>query len=341
MTDIKGININGVVYGLEDTYARTRGGLSDDAKAALLDCFAHVAWTDEQGQDYYDALEAALYPPADIVSISAVYTQSGAVYDTDTLDSLKSDLVVTATYSDSTTQTVTSYTLSGTLTEGTSTITVAYGGKTPSFTVTVTSNLLFDWDFTESLTDSKSSREAVLRGTSSASPTRTSAGLVFNAATQNVNLGEINLRGKSVEVDVAAFDIKGDATKNIRFVMSPVSTYPLNGQGGLLWSKSKGWGAYGQKSGTTTGGWGYYSGAEGVTTDTINMFDGTTIKLVFSASEDVVELFVDGVSKGTVTTLDTSTFTTLVLGGGYSNWAATNGDQCYDMTISGVRVYSN
>ena len=71
------------------------------------------------------------------------------------------------------------------------------------------------------------------------------------------------------------------------------------------------------------------------------MFDGTTIKLVFSASEDVVELFVDGVSKGTVTTLDTSTFTTLVLGGGYSNWAATNGDQCYDMTISGVRVYSN
>lgn len=73
-------------------------------------------------------------------SISAVYTQSGTVYDTDTLDSLKSDLVVTATYSDSSTSTVasTDYTLSGTLTTGTSTITVSYGGKTTTFSVTVT-----------------------------------------------------------------------------------------------------------------------------------------------------------------------------------------------------------
>lgn len=72
-------------------------------------------------------------------SISAVYTQSGTVYDTDTLDSLKADLVVTAHYSDSSTQTVPAadYTLSGTLTVGTSTITVAYGGKTATFEVTV------------------------------------------------------------------------------------------------------------------------------------------------------------------------------------------------------------
>ena len=36
--------------------------LSEDLKTALLNCFAHVAWTDEHGQDYYDALEEALYP---------------------------------------------------------------------------------------------------------------------------------------------------------------------------------------------------------------------------------------------------------------------------------------
>lgn len=72
-------------------------------------------------------------------SISAVYNQSGTVYDTDTLDSLKTDLVVTATYSDTSTATVpsTDYTLIGTLTVGTSTITVSYGGKTTTFTVTV------------------------------------------------------------------------------------------------------------------------------------------------------------------------------------------------------------
>ena len=74
-------------------------------------------------------------------SITATYTQSGTVLDTDTLDSLKHDLVVTATYSDSSTQTVAAedYTLSGTLTAGTSTITVSYGGKTTTFDVTVTS----------------------------------------------------------------------------------------------------------------------------------------------------------------------------------------------------------
>lgn len=72
-------------------------------------------------------------------SISAVYTQSGTVYTTDSLDSLKDDLVVTAHYSDSSTQTVPAadYTLSGTLTVGTSTITVSYGGKTTTFSVTV------------------------------------------------------------------------------------------------------------------------------------------------------------------------------------------------------------
>ena len=113
-------------------------GISDDVKVALLQIASKVAYIDEDGQDYYDALESALYPPADLVSISAVYTQSGAVYDTDTLDSLKADLVVTALYSDQTTQTVTSYTLSGTLTVGTSTITVSYGGKTTTFNVTVT-----------------------------------------------------------------------------------------------------------------------------------------------------------------------------------------------------------
>ena len=35
-------------------------GLTDEAKAALLACFAHVAWVDEHGQDCYDALEEAL-----------------------------------------------------------------------------------------------------------------------------------------------------------------------------------------------------------------------------------------------------------------------------------------
>lgn len=121
----------------EDLSSVENNILTDDIKQALLQIAEKVAYIDEDGQDYYDALETALYPPADLVSISCVYTQSGTVYDTDTLDSLKPDLVVTALYDDQTTATVTTYTLSGTLTEGTSTITVSYGGKTASFAVTV------------------------------------------------------------------------------------------------------------------------------------------------------------------------------------------------------------
>lgn len=85
---------------------------------------------------------AVVVAQATLTSISAVYTQSGTVYDTDSLDSLKDDLVVTAHWSNGTTSTVASadYTLSGTLSEGTSTITVTYSGKTTTFSVTVTTH---------------------------------------------------------------------------------------------------------------------------------------------------------------------------------------------------------
>lgn len=193
-------------------------GITSEVKTALLNCFAHVAWVDGNGQTYYDALETALnngttlsvlltlsqvsssnsattvgygesytttltantnYTLTSVTvtmggvditstsyssgtvsipsvtgnivitatavlaaqSITATYTQGGTVYDTDSLDSLKADLVVTANYSGGTSETVpaSDYTLSGTLTVGTSTITVTYAGLTDTFSVTVSS----------------------------------------------------------------------------------------------------------------------------------------------------------------------------------------------------------
>jgi len=201
--------------------------LSDnDVKLALLQIAEKTAYIDANGQDYYDALEDALYPPvratsvtlnknslgftgvggtdtlvatvspnnveddtvywgssdksvavvsdgivtatglgsctitatcntkhADcsvtvatvtVSSISASYTQTGVIYDDDTLDDILTagTLVVTATWSDSTQTTVsnTDVALSGSLTAGTSTITASYGGKSDTFTVTVTAN---------------------------------------------------------------------------------------------------------------------------------------------------------------------------------------------------------
>ena len=75
-----------------------------------------------------------------VTSINATYTQSKTIYETNDLNDLTSDLVVTATWSNSSTTIVpvNNYTLSGTLTPGTSTITVTYQGNTTTFNVSVT-----------------------------------------------------------------------------------------------------------------------------------------------------------------------------------------------------------
>lgn len=114
-------------------------GLTEDVKVALLDCFENIGglYLNENARMYIANLRSALYPPVNLSYISAVYEQSGDVYATTPLDNLKADLVVTAHYSDGTSENVTSYSLSGTLAEGTSTITVTYGGKTTTFNVIV------------------------------------------------------------------------------------------------------------------------------------------------------------------------------------------------------------
>ena len=75
-----------------------------------------------------------------LTSITATYNQSSTtIYPSTSLDSLKTNLTVTANYSDNSTSTIpsSSYTLSGTLSVGTSIITVTYSGKTTTFNVTV------------------------------------------------------------------------------------------------------------------------------------------------------------------------------------------------------------
>ena len=131
-------------------------------RTALLQLADSVAYKDDEiGEEVQSDLYDALYPPAELSSISAVYTQGGTVYTDDSLDSLKTDLVVTAHYSDSTSETLSSsdYTLSGTLASGTSTITVTYQDKTATFDVTVTAPLYSIPDFaaqTLALGDGKS-----------------------------------------------------------------------------------------------------------------------------------------------------------------------------------------
>lgn len=130
-------------------YAKVLGsgggfGMTEEFKQALLDAFNHVYWDDDKGPERIQRLHDALYP---LDHITSVYTQSGEVYDTDSLDYLRADLVVTAFYQGGGSQVVSDYTLSGELTVGTSTITAAYGGKSATFDVAVSEGPLLPREY--------------------------------------------------------------------------------------------------------------------------------------------------------------------------------------------------
>ena len=113
-------------------------GLSEDAKTALLNCFTHVAWTDEHGPMYYGALESALYADS-YPRITARFNPGlNVIYTDDTLDSLKQYLTVKYYATRESTGTVvasTDYSLLGTLVEGASTVFVSYSELTTSFVI--------------------------------------------------------------------------------------------------------------------------------------------------------------------------------------------------------------
>lgn len=309
---------------IADLQSAISGGVGIPAyvKEALLNCFENVAWINDDGQDYYDALEAALYPPVNLVSISAVYTQSGTVYDTDTLDSLKTDLVVTAHYDDSTTATVTTYTLSGTLTAGTSTVTVSYGGKTTTFSVTVTHDskiFLHNWDFTDSLIDSVGQITAVLEG----GVTQSAAGLSFTSNRQMATLGAIYARGVTYEIDIASMDPQWSEGAHCRFIM--FGTAQNTGTGFLVYRKGSQWSLY---SGNT------WSSGFGLTER--NAFNASTVKLVVD-TDGYVSLYVNG------TFIATSNITVPVASGqniyiGNMD-VVSNGADIHNTVITGFRVY--
>lgn len=173
--------------------------ISEELKQALLQIARKVAYIDDQGSVYYQDLYDALYPPKELVSISAVFTQGQTVvYDTASLDSLKSMLVVTGTYDDQSTETIpsTGYTLSGTLTAGTSTITVTCDGKTTTFTVQVTHQPGV-YAVTNNLTGCVNSNTAasVTEGGSYSGTITASAGYMMTGATVSITMGGTDITG--------------------------------------------------------------------------------------------------------------------------------------------------
>lgn len=124
------------------------GGLSTTASALLITILRNGVYSTDQSANI-TALAAELSatepeepdnpdipdePGKTLELISATY--SGGDVPIGTAVSELTGIVVTAYYSDGTSAIVTGYTLSGTIAEGKNTVTVSYGGKTTTFTVT-------------------------------------------------------------------------------------------------------------------------------------------------------------------------------------------------------------
>ena len=247
-------------------------GITEEVKQALLQLARKVAYIDNQGQTYYQDLYDALYgaTPVELVSISAVYTQSGVVYDTDSLDSLKPDLVVTAAYSDSTTATVPSaaYTLSGALVEGTSTVTVSYSGQTTTFNVTVsgtvqtyvTNGLVARWDGIDNTAEGHDATATTWKdligsydiAVPEGKATWAEDGLVLSgsqdrsiksssvwAGYDNTTIEMVVIPSETATEVIAQFDVQGNGATSKAFIIYNDNTVGFVGQSGNTYSNSE------------------------------------------------------------------------------------------------------
>lgn len=123
---------------IEDITQLSYMTFTNEQKSAILDAFRHVAWSGTDGQEYIDAMEAAFDTTPSIKSLTAV-SDGTTIPANSTMAEVKETLTVTAVTSDDASIIVPdgAYNLTGTLTIGSCTLTVSYGGLTATVTVTV------------------------------------------------------------------------------------------------------------------------------------------------------------------------------------------------------------
>jgi hypothetical protein len=267
-----------LVVGPDGTVTTGDAGIPEAVKESLLQLVRHVVYTDDKGQSYYDALAIALNGD-EVTSLSAVYSPgSFKAYEGDALDLLRPYLTVTATYYSGNTETVQNYTLSGTLVVGTQTITAEYMGKTATFTVTVYKRVLYDWDFTQSMTDSVSG--AVAETTAQ----RDSNGLTFTELDTYLDLGRVYSRDRTYEIDVDYINapLEGSAAYRRFFAFGSNGTDTQRNTTGLVVAMS-----------TYRPGWYWYLGSAWdsaaigpavSTVDSYGFFNGKTVKIYIDSS---------------------------------------------------------
>ena len=324
-------------------------GVPINVKRAMDSLFSHMVTNDYDGSSEY-ALIHAWASAINVESIAAVYTQSGTVYDTDSLNSLKANLVVTAYYDDDTTATVSDYTLSGTLTVGTSTITVTYEGKTTTFTVTVTSSpYLYYWDFTESLTDKKQGAVATLTNCE-----RNSDGVTINgtsaegtADNQFIELGNVFGLGKTIDIVLKDVSVDFGNAVGIMFETWDGANIPatFNAFGWRYHATANyvGWGYIS----TAVGSWKYPANNSSSAKKNKTYFDGDHTLTIKVTDSGEIYVYKDGVDMD----IQYAAATTTASGRPYFSTESAAHANCpiigsklyypnfYDMTVVSARIY--
>ena len=221
--------------------------------------------------------------------ISVTYT-GGAVPVGTALTDL-TGLTVSVVYSDGSSSATTRYTLSGQIANvGSNTVTVSYSGKTATFEVTGLENessepsqgqLLYSWDFSQSLVDTLRGQEVILTNA-----TRDTAGLHIGAANA-VACTNVDITGKTAEIEFGEVtDGIGGAhgrAVTLGHVLDPTSAGAYNS--GLVWHNNGHWAWYG---GATTAGW-----TDGTNTTKLAISNGT-LRMPIKANKGKTDVTLNG-----------------------------------------------
>lgn len=120
-----------------------RSGFPGSAASLLIEILRKAVYVSDDAGDEIDDLEDLIVVNS-VTSVSAVFTPGTEVfYYGEYLDVLRPYLVVTANYSDGTSEVVQDYTITGELNSATNTITIHYRGKTDTISVNATEPIHF------------------------------------------------------------------------------------------------------------------------------------------------------------------------------------------------------
>lgn len=149
LNDLETTDKTNLVNAINEANHSGGSGLTDTQKELIIEILRAALYSSDQSANIDDLEEAFTRT---VVYLSAtLYLGTNVIYTDDTLDILRQYLVVKATYDDQTKQVVTGYTLSGTLTVGTSTITITYKNVFTTVDVPV-SRAIVRYNITNNLT---------------------------------------------------------------------------------------------------------------------------------------------------------------------------------------------